>query len=42
MKKVNSITICKDNYDTREEWEDTIKRWLCLCWTEEQIDYESC
>lgn len=26
MKDVNSICICRDNYSTREEWEDAIKK----------------
>jgi hypothetical protein len=26
MKDVNSIAICRDNYNTREEWEDAIKK----------------
>ena len=26
MKAVNSIAICRDNYSTREEWEDAIKK----------------
>ena len=26
MKDVNSIAICRDNYSTREEWEDAIKK----------------
>ena len=26
MRDVNSIAICRDNYSTREEWEDAIKK----------------
>ena len=26
MKEVNSLVICRDNYSTREEWEDAIKK----------------
>lgn len=31
MKDVNSIAICRDNYSSREEWEDAIKKMvMCL------------
>ncbi len=31
MKDVNSIAICRDNYPTRAEWEDAIKKMVvCL------------
>ncbi len=31
MKEVNSLVICRDNYSTREEWEDAIKKMvMCL------------
>ena len=31
MKDVNSIAICRDNYSTREEWEEAIKKMvMCL------------
>lgn len=26
MKNVNNISICRDNYSSREEWEDSIKK----------------
>lgn len=26
MKEVSSLVICRDNYSTREEWEDAIKK----------------
>ena len=31
MKDVNSIAICRDNYSSREEWENAIKKMvMCL------------
>ena len=37
MKDVNSIAICRDNYSTREEWEDVIKRTVMALLDAEQI-----
>lgn len=37
MKRVNSITICKDNYNTREEWEDAIKKMIMSLLDNRQI-----
>lgn len=31
MKDVNGIAICRDNYSTREDWEEAIKKMvMCL------------
>ena len=37
MKDVNSIAICRDNYSTREEWEDAIKRMIISLLDNRQI-----
>lgn len=37
MKDVNSIAICRDNYSTREEWEDAIKKMVLSLLDNRQI-----
>ena len=37
MRDVNSIAICRDNYSTREEWEDVIKRTIMVLLDTNQI-----
>lgn len=37
MKDVNSICICRDNYSTREEWEDAIKKMVISLLENRQI-----
>ena len=37
MRSVNSITIVRDNYDNREEWEDAIKRMVIELLNNRQI-----
>ena len=37
MKDVNEITICRDNYSTREEWEDAIKKMVIALLDNRQI-----
>lgn len=37
MKNVNSIAICRDNYSTREEWEDAIKKMVVALLDNRQI-----
>lgn len=37
MKAVNSIAICRDNYSTREEWEDAIKKMVISLLDNRQI-----
>lgn len=37
MKNVNSIVICRDNYSTREEWENAIKKMVVELLNNRQI-----
>ena len=37
MKNVNNIAICRDNYSSREEWEDAIKRMVVSLLDNRQI-----
>lgn len=37
MKDVNNICICRDNYSTREEWEDAIKKMVVALLDNRQI-----
>lgn len=37
MKDVNSIAICRDNYSTREEWENAIKAMVIALLENRQI-----
>ena len=37
MKDVNSIAIVRDNYSTREEWEDAIKKMVVALLDNRQI-----
>lgn len=37
MRDVNSICICRDNYSTREEWEDAIKKMVIALLDNRQI-----
>lgn len=37
MKNVNNITICRDNYSSREEWENAIKRMVMSLLENRQI-----
>ena len=37
MKDVNEITICRDNYETREEFEDAVKTAVMLLLNEDYI-----
>lgn len=37
MRDVNSITICRDNYSSREEWEDAIKKMVVALLDNRQI-----
>ena len=37
MKDVNSIAICRDNYETREQWEDAIKKMVVALLDNRQV-----
>ena len=37
MRDVNSIAICRDNFNTREEWEDAIKDMIVALLNNNQI-----
>ena len=37
MKDVNSIAICRDNYQTRADWEDAIKKMVVSLLDNRQI-----
>lgn len=37
MKNVNNISICRDNYSSREEWEDAIKKMVISLLENRQI-----